>query len=191
MLHIMISGNSAITNSWEKRMNKYIAKMPDGKFLNLHNDEIDHCCGIALLNCGDIVALYPRCTLNKLIMKHDEEMVKLSTSAMSDFTRKAGQTWKDAVDCHNATSDEYNIYNDIILAYYIFDRYEDVPPRKDETSTGIDEIGKMRETFFKNHAARMDALNKVFKEATEGYDEVDAQIDASSKQLDELLADMQ
>lgn len=134
MFHTMISGNSDITGLWEYKLSNYVKLMPNGEFLNLHNDKIDHCCGIALLSSGDVVALYPVCTLNPLIIRYN--IVKLTTYAVSNFSRRAGQTWHDAVsehnqNCHITVSkpdqecSEVYYFNDTIYAYYLFDKYED------------------------------------------------------------------
>lgn len=197
MLHFTMTGNTAINNMCERMINRYLEKMPDGKIVNLHNDAIDQCCGIALLTSGKVVALYPQplCTLKSLLYDRDAEMLSLSPWAISDLSHNTNQTWEEAVEEHNAIRDKLHKTDDIIIAYYIFDHYEDRPKEEDEVDKIDEAFANMHKKFMKRHEERMqtlqDAINSLNDTLNHANDDEDdslsQQFDQIGKELDDLL----
>lgn len=196
MLHFTMTGNTAVTNMWERKINQYVEKMPDGKFVDLYTDENIHCCGIALLVSGKVVALNqcPLCVLFPILYNRNAEMLSLSTWGVGDLNHNTNQTWEEAVEEHNINRDKIRKTDDVIVAYYIFDQYEDHPKKEDTVKDEFDELDAIRDKFMKSHEERMrilqdatDSLNTNMNQFNDEFKETDRQLEQISKDLDELL----
>lgn len=170
MFHSVMTGSDTINSYFEHKLNYYASKMPAGKFINIHNDKTEYCPGIAVLASGEVVALFKElCCLNSIYTDRNDK-VHLRTSSVGGNFHWVYPNWKVAVDnCNNSLS--YGKF--AIIAYYIFDEYEDkelVSMKKSSDDSfdqlfeeviekGMKELEKTRKTFMKNHAKRMDLLD--------------------------------
>lgn len=202
MLHITMNGNATVEKYWEFKIMKIVNHMRNTDYYDINDDSGIRCLGVALRANGEMVAFtntvsaYPQGILMGFgVMK--EMTIVGSPLENGDIS------WKTFVENYNDTMiSNIEFFGDYaIVAYYIFDAYEDTGDKTNNlsensknTDDAFNELSKIRENFMNSHNERMhefdaaiESLNKTLK-ATADYDnEITQTLDKTSKELDELL----
>lgn len=118
MFHNVMTGSDKINAYYKNVLESYAKKMPEGKFINLHDFMEDSCQGIALLVKGDIVALHLCCSLNKLTTNAAGEVCLTRNSVGGSFWFHTD--WEESVREYNNSLWDF-CGDSAICAYYIFD----------------------------------------------------------------------
>lgn len=125
-MDIITSLNQDAIAKYAKGKLSYIAeKIPDGNFWNLYGYP-DHCDGIAVTVRGDVVALYPRCSLSAFTVlntpiEHDgvTYTVALHQESCGGTIDKCG-TWEHTIHKYNEHCAIHGSAGSAILAYTMF-----------------------------------------------------------------------
>lgn len=123
MFHAVMTGSDKINAYYKNVLENYAKKMPEGKFINLHDFKEDSCRGIALLVKGDVVALSLCCSLNKLMTNAAGEVCLTRNSVGGTFWL-LDNGWDDSVKEYNNSLWDF-CGDSAICAYYLFDEGEE------------------------------------------------------------------
>ena len=119
MFHNVMTGSDKINAYYKDALEGYSKRMPEGKFMNLHNFQPDKCLGIALLVKGDIVALDGICSLNKMTVNSAGEIC-LTRNSVGGCFHLLDTGWDASIKAYNDSLWDF-CGDSAICAYYIFD----------------------------------------------------------------------
>lgn len=207
MLHFTMSGNEIVEKYWETKIMKLVNRMKNTNYYDNHDHSNYRCLGVALCENGELLGF------TNSLNPYQQGIVLGSYITLKEIPVRANPLvsiedigWKTYIENYNKGL-LYNIDslgNHAIVAYYIFDQYDDEISNGEvsnktfddapDIDSAFDELSKIRENFKNSHNARMQelndaikSLNKTMKSVDESNDEITRTLDETGKRLDALL----